>query len=402
MVKRMSVPGAPTRRVVVIGGGNAGLSIAGRLQRRRGLEVTVIEPRTSHVYAPLQSHIAGGAARASEAERPQAQATPKGVAWVRGSVTAVDAERNAVTLASGETIGYDDLIVAAGIEQHWDAVPGLSAAMADERGISNYTLPLAAKASLALRDLTSGTVVFAQCPEPASAAGVAQKPMYLAAEWWRAKGVAGDIRIVFVSPEPSASANPAVSAELQRKLDEYGIETHFSFDLLDVDAARREVTIGRGIHRESISYDLLHAAPPQRPAVWIAEGGLADADGFVDVDPQTLRHRRYSNVWALGDAAAVRTRRSGGAIRKQAQTLAKNHADALAGRRLSAVYDGYTVTPVTVSRRTVVFAEFDGDDRLQPTVPFWKTLYRERRLTWIFDRHILPQVYWHLILRGLA
>lgn len=392
----------PTHRIVVIGGGNAGLSIAARLQRRRGFEVIVVEPRTSHVYAPLQSHIAGGAARASQAERPQSRVTPKGVRWVQDTVTAVDAERSAVVLASGVTIGYDDLIVAAGIEQHWDAVPGLSSAMADERGISNYTLPLAAKASIALRDVTSGTVVFTQSPEPASAAGVAQKPMYLAADWWRSKGVAGDIRVVFVSPEPAAFGNPAVSAELQRKLDEYGIETRFSSDLIEVDATRREVTIGRGIHRETIAYDLLHAAPPQRPAAWISESGLADGDGFVDVDPKTLQHRRHPNVWSLGDAAAVRTLRSGGAIRKQAQTLAKNHADALAGRPLSAVYDGYTVTPFTVSRRTVVFAEFDGDDRLQPTVPFWNSLYRERRLTWLFDRHILPKVYWHLILRGLA
>jgi sulfide:quinone oxidoreductase len=390
------------RRIVVIGGGNAGLSIAGRLQRRHRGEIIVIEPRTSHVYAPLQSHIAGGAARVSEATRPQSRVTPKGVRWVQDTVTTVAPERSVVVLASGVTIGYDDLIVAAGIEQDWDSVPGLAAAMADERGVSNYTLELAAKASRALRDLTSGTVVFTQPPEPASAAGVAQKPMYLAAQWWWSKGVARDIRMVFVSPEPTAFANSAVSAELQRKLDGYGIETRFSSDLLEVDAERREIAIGRGIHRETIAYDLLHATPPQRAAGWIAESGLAGSDGFVDIDPRTLRHRRHPNVWALGDAASVQTLRSGGAIRKQAQTLAKNLADAAAGRPLSAAYDGYTVTPITVTRRTVVFAEFDGSDTLRPTLPFWKSLYRERRLTWMFDRYILPKVYWHLILRGLA
>ena len=58
--------------------------------------------------------------------------------------------------------------------------------------------------------------------------------------------------------------------------------------------------------------------------------------------------------------------------------------------------------PFTVSRSTVVFAEFDDQYRPAPTIPFWKGLVRERRLTWIFDRHILPWVYWHMILQGRA
>ena len=45
---------------------------------------------------------------------------------------------------------------------------------------------------------------------------------------------------------------------------------------------------------------------------------------------------------------------------------------------------------------------FDRAGRLQPTIPFWRSLYRERRLSWIADRRILPWVYWHLILRGRA
>ncbi|MFZ8431502.1 FAD-binding protein, partial [Staphylococcus aureus] len=63
------MPDSPTAppRIVVIGGGNAGLSIAGRLHRARLGDITVIEPRETHVYAPLQSHIAGGTARASRA-----------------------------------------------------------------------------------------------------------------------------------------------------------------------------------------------------------------------------------------------------------------------------------------------------------------------------------------------
>ncbi|MCM3502924.1 FAD-dependent oxidoreductase [Microbacterium sp. P26] len=402
---RSTVPARATPRIVVIGGGNAGLSIAGRLHRARLGDITVIEPREQHVFAPLQSHIAGGAARASEAVRPQADVIPPGVRWLRDEAFTVDADARRVHLVSGGRIDYDQLVVCAGLRMAWEQVPGLPEAMADATGISNYDYDLAAKASPALRDFRAGTVVFTQPPEPASCGAAAQKPMYLACDWWRSIGVRGAIRVVFVCPDPVPFGIPAIDRELERKLDEYGIEVRYSRELRAVDAAARTATIGHGDAEETIAYDLLHAVPPQRAPEWIAGSGLAASDdphGFVDVDPETLQHTRHPEIWALGDAATVATRRSGGAIRRQAQALVKNMQAVLAGRTPTAKYNGYSVVPFTVSRGTVVFAEFDRQGRLQPSVPFWRSLYRERRLSWIADRRVLPWVYWHLILRGRA
>ena len=397
--------GMTNPRIVVVGGGNAGLSVAGRLHRAGLADITVIEPRTLHVFAPLQSHIAGGAARASEAARPQADVIPPGVRWLRDEVFTVDAETRRVHLVSGGRVDYDQLVVCAGMRMAWEQVPGLPEAMAADSGISNYDYALAAKASAALRDLRSGTVVFTQPPEPASCGAAAQKPMYLACDWWRAIGVRDDIRVVFVCPDPVPFGIPAIDRELQRKLDEYGIEVRYSRDLRSVDAETRTLTIGRGDAEETLEYDVLHAVPPQRAPEWIAGSGLAASDdphGFVDVDPETLQHVRHPEIWAVGDAAAVATRRSGGAIRQQAKTLVKNMRAVLEGRSPTQKYNGYSVVPFTVSRGTVVFAEFDRWGRLQPTIPFWRSLYRERYLSWIADRRVLPWVYWHLILRGRA
>ncbi|MGN7969185.1 NAD(P)/FAD-dependent oxidoreductase [Microbacterium sp. 22296] len=402
---------AAPARIVVIGGGNAGLSVAGRLHRARAGDITVIEPREKHVFAPLQSHIAGGAARASEAVRRQADVTPRGARWLRDEVFTVDAEARRVHLVSGEHLDYDQLVVCAGMRMAWEQIPGLPEAMADPTGISNYDFDLAAKASPVLRDLRSGTVVFTQPPEPASCGAAAQKPMYLACDWWRAIGVRDDIRVVFVCPDPVPFGIPAIDRELRRKLDEYGIEVRYSRQLRSVDAASRTLVIGHGdadrdsARDETLSYDVLHAVPPQRAPEWIAGSGLAasgDPHGFVDVDPETFQHVRHPEVWSVGDAAASTTRRSGGAIRQQAKVLVKNMTAVRQGRTPSARYTGYSVVPFTVSRGTVVFAEFDRRGRLQPTIPFWRSLYRERRLSWIADRRILPWVYWHLILRGLA
>jgi len=384
--------------VVIIGGGNAGVSIAARLRRRGVADITIIEPRQEHVYAPLQSHIAGGVADRREVVRSQADVTPQGVTWMPERVVSVQPGENSVELSSGRRIGYKNLIIAAGIEQRWDAIPGLEEAVAGTSVVSNYTLELAEQASAALRNLDSGTVVFTQAAEPASCAGVAQKPMYLACDRWRKLGLLDGIRVVFLTPEPAPFHIRAVADELTRTIDGYGIETHYGAEIAAVRSDAGEVDVVVDGQTTTIAYDLLHAVPPHAAAPWIRESGLHGDDGFVDVDPETLQHRRWDNIWALGDVASLTRIRSGGAIRPQAKVV----TDALTRPRKNRRYDGYSETPFTVSGRTAVFAEFDRHGRLQPSIPFWKTLYRERRFTYIMDRWVLPWVYWNLILKGRA
>lgn len=386
----------PLGPVVIVGGGNAGVSIAARLRRRGVADVTIVEPRHEHVYAPLQSHIAGGVAARHEVVRSQAAVTPRGVTWVPERVVSVHPEQSSVELSSGRRLDYGQLIIAAGIEQRWDAVPGLQEAAASASLVSNYTLDLAEAASTALRDFESGTVVFTQAAEPASCAGVAQKPMYLACDRWRAQGVLDRIRVIFVTPETAPFHIGAVASELRRTLDAYGIETHYGADISEVRSQSSELDIVAAGRTTTIGYDLLHAAPPHAAAEWITASGLQGDDGFVDVDRETLRHRRWGNIWALGDVASLTRIRSGGAIRKQAKVI----ADALTRPGDPEAYDGYSETPFTVSARTAVFAEFDRRGRLQPTIPWWRTLYRERRFTYVMDRWVLPWVYWNLILTG--
>ena len=391
--------------VVVVGGGNAGLSVAGRLQRHGVKDVVVIEPREHHLYQPMFSHVAGGTARASMATRPQASVMPKGVGWIRDAVSAIDPDSNRLTLVSGDTIGYDQVLVCTGIQKDWNRIPGLAAAMGSPSGASHYEFDLAAKASLLLRDLQRGTVVFTQPAGPATCAGASQKPMYLACDYWRAAGVLDDIRVVMIVPDPTVFGIPLIDEELERKVAEYGIELRCDTELVEVDAESRVAVIAHDGVTERLPYDLLHAVPPQSAPDWLKDSALpavGDELGFVEVDPHTLRHTRFPSVWALGDSAATTNSKSGGALRKQTTVVAANVEAALRGKPATSVYDGYTVCPFTVSRSTVVFAEFDDAYQLKPTIPFWKGLARERRLTWVFDRHILPWVYWHMILKGRA
>lgn len=397
---------AAQHEVVIIGGGNAGISLAARLQRYGVKDVAVIEPKDHHLYQPLFSHIAGGRAQAQEAIRSQESVTPQGVTWIHDAAAGIDAAANTITLASGSTVAYGQLVVCPGLQYDWDAVPGLAEAVHSPSGASHYEFELASKAWTLLRSMTSGTAVFTMPAGPIKCGGAAQKPMYLACDYWREQGLLDRIRVVMVQPYPTVFGVPEVDRELDRKIAEYGIELRTNSELVGVDAAGQTATI-RDLAAgtvEDLHYDVLNAVPPQSAPGWLKATDLpaaGDTGGFVEVDRQTLRHLRYPNVWSLGDAAGTTNSKSGGALRKQTKVVAKNLVAARKGKRLPAKYNGYSVCPFTVSRDTVVFAEFDDRYRPMPTLPRVPT-WNESKLSWVVDRDLFPKIYWNLILKGRA
>ncbi|MDR6987433.1 sulfide:quinone oxidoreductase [Paenarthrobacter nitroguajacolicus] len=392
--------------VVIIGGGNAGVSLAARLARYGVKDIGLIEPKDHHLYQPLFSHIGGGRAEVKEATRSQASVMPKGVAWIKDHAVDVDTESNTVVLAAGGTVGYGHLVVCPGLQYRWDSVPGLAEAVHSPYGASHYEFELAPKLWSLLSSVRSGTVVFTMPSGPVKCGGASQKPMYLACDYWREQGVLDKIRVVMVQPYPTAFGIPEVDRELERKIAEYGIELWTDSELVAVDPVARQATVRNNTTGTTgaLIYDVLNAVPPQSAPDWLKATdlpALGAGDGFVEVDPGTLRHVRYDNVWSLGDAAGTTNSKAGGALRKQTKVLAKNLVAARQGHPPTMKYDGYSVCPITVSRSTVVFAEFDDHYRPKPTIPKLRT-WKESRLSWWVDRTMFPQVYWHMILKGRA
>ena len=104
-------------RIVIIGGGNAGLSVAARLRNAGQDDVAVVEPQTEHFYQPLWTLVGGGAADRSESVRPQAEVMPQGVAWIKDAVTQIHPDERRLTLASEAEVDYDagDWFASAGL-----------------------------------------------------------------------------------------------------------------------------------------------------------------------------------------------------------------------------------------------------------------------------------------------
>lgn len=387
--------------VLVVGGGNAGISLAAKLLRDGFRGVTVVAPQPVHRYKPLLNYVGGGEATMADLERPMADVVPDRCTWIRDAVDAVDPAARTVRTRRGRTLRYTTLVLCPGLEEDWAATPGLQEAYADGWAASTYVPGSAPRVWPLLSGLRGGSVVFTVPPEPASCGPTALKPLFMACDHWRRTGVLAGLRVTLVLPEATATQVPRADEVLERAFARFGVEVLREARVESVDADLHSLTVASPAGRRVLEdVAVAHAVPRYRAPRWIAASGLAaDADpGLVDVDPATLRHRAHPAVWGLGDAAAVATRPSGGALRKQVAVLSANLAAARNGGELQR-YDGYTVAPITVARRTLTLAEVDRDGRLTPSVPLVDPT-RPRRATWWFDRYALPQVYWRRILRG--
>lgn len=386
--------------ILIIGGGNAGISLAARLHRYGHRDLVLVEPKLTHHYRPLLSYVGAGRARPGEIERPQQDVMPRGVRWLPTRVTGLDPQRSTVTTADGHTIAYDHVVVCPGSEPDWSAAPGSAEAVLAPGGSTNYLVDLAPKTWRLVQQTTAGTAVFTVPDQSAPCPQAGQKILYMACDHWRRTGVLDDIDVVLATESETVFGIGAVDRRLESAVEEYGITVHTATAVTRVDAAEQsiELTGPRGVVR--LTYDMLHLTPRYAPVAWVREAGLHDPrSGFVEVDPETLRHRRFPNVWACGDVADVAASKSGGALRKQTPVLARNLTAARKGRPATARYNGYSVSPVTTSMSRALVAEYDRDNRLTPSVPFLPLLKPSRAL-WTFDRHVLPFQYWHSILKG--
>ncbi|RKH99626.1 FAD/NAD(P)-binding oxidoreductase [Corallococcus sp. AB038B] len=396
-------------RVLIIGGGTAGITVAARLRRKGVRGVAVIEPSAQHFYQPLWTLVGAGAADIASTVRPEADYIPEGTQWIQDRAEEVDPVRQQVLTRGGARLTYDFLVVAPGIQLDWDRVRGLREALKTPFVSSNYDFRLAPKTWEMVRAFQGGTALFTHPATPVKCAGAPQKIMYLVADHLRRSGLAGKSRVVFGSGGKVLFAVQPFARVLEGVVERYGIETHFSHDLVEVRAHTREAlfAVTRDGRREvvTVGYDLLHVTPPQSAPDFIKRSALAHPDGpnagWVKAHKHTLQHPDHPNVFAIGDASDLPTSRTGAAVRAEAPVLVENLVAVMEGREPTARYDGYASCPLVTGYGRMLLAEFDYEGRPAPSLPFINT-FVERRDLWLLKKYGLPRLYWDWMLRGRA
>jgi sulfide:quinone oxidoreductase len=393
-------------QILIIGGGNAGLSLAAYLLRQNSdFDIAIVEPSDKHYYQPAWTLVGAGVYKLNDTIRNEADFIPKKSKWIKEKCASFQPERNQVTLASGETVTYDYLMVCAGIQLDWHKVKGLPETIGKNGVCSNYSLQYAPYTFECLESTKGGTVIFHNPPTPIKCGGAPHKIMYLSADYFRKKGILDKVDIQYWSGGTRLFGVDKYEKTLLKVVERGNIKLHFMERLDEIDGPnKRAKFVGFGEKNKGletwVDFEMIHVTPPQSAPDFIKQSPLANADGWVDVDIHTLRHNKYHNVFSLGDSAGVPTARTGAAVRKQVPIVTANFLAQMAGKPLPASYNGYSSCPLVTGYGKLVLAEFDYKNQPIETFPFDQS--KERWSMYFLKREILPRLYWNMILRGKA
>ena len=391
-------------QILIVGGGNAGISVAAQLLRHnKHLDIAIIEPSETHYYQPAWTLVGGGVFNIKDTIHKEAEVLPKETTWIKRKAASFSPEANTVTLDNNEIVSYDYLIVAPGIQLNWKEIKGLQETLGKNGVCSNYSVATAPYTWQCIKSFKGGKAVFTNPNTPVKCGGAPHKIMWLAADYFKRHGVFDKAKIEYWSGGTRLFGVDKYERTLKEVAARDKVELHFFTKLVEIDGPNKKAKfVGFGADNKDeeywVDFDMIHVTPPQSAPDFVKNSPLANTAGWVDIDKHTLQHVRYSNIFSLGDASSLPTSKTGAAIRKQAPVLVSNLLASIEGKPLPASYNGYTSCPVVTGYGKLVLCEFDYDNKPVETFPFDQS--KERWSMYQLKRRVLPWLYWHKILPG--
>ena len=392
-------------KIVILGGGTAGLSVASRLKRTlpaKDFDVAIVEPSSTHDYQPLWTLVGGGVCKKEESRRQEVNYIPAGAAWIKEKVATIQPDSNTIVTDSGKSITYDYLIVGLGIKIIWDGIPGLKETIGKNNVCSNYSYDIAEYTWDCIRNFKGGTAIFTMPGTPVKCGGAPQKIMYLADDAFRRQGVRDKSKVVYVTPQKQIFAVEKYRKTLDAVIARKGLEMQFGHELTAIDGPAKTAKVldkATGQATE-MGFDMIHVTPPMGPMDVIKNSPLADDVGWLAVDKYTMQSTKFANVFGLGDCINAPCAKTGAAVRKQSPVVVRNLISLIHGKPVDATYDGYGSCPLVTGYGRLVLAEFGYDGAILETFPFDQS--KERWSMYQLKRHLLPQLYWQGMLKGRA
>ncbi|WP_373071925.1 NAD(P)/FAD-dependent oxidoreductase [Sulfurimonas sp.] len=439
-------------KIVIVGGGLAGMSTAARLNNSiSNADITVIEPDPMSVsYQPGQTLVGAGIWDKSDIQYNRDEFVPSGVKLIKGSVTAFDPDNNSVTVDGSKEIKYDQMIITTGVILNYGAIKGLEGEItssgADNAAVKNSGITKDGLHSIYFQDGAEATwkgieeliekakahkgpeklqAVFTHPNTPIKCGGAPKKIMYLTNSRLEEAGVRDKVELTFYPNGGGMFGIKDYHDAIVEQFKARDFKWHYKHNLVEVDTAKKiavfdkhwqekgaydedleEYTMVTKHERVEVPYDFMHVTPPMKAPDVVANSAVGSAKGWVPVNKETLQHVKYKNVWSLGDVAAVPMGKTGGSARKQYKVVVDNMIAAMQGKELTAKYDGYTVCPLITSIGTVMLAEFNwaskpaGSGVNAASFPLDPT--QERWIWWLLKVYALKPMTIHGMLSGRA
>jgi len=396
------------QRVVVLGGGVGGTLaanlIARRLKRaisRQEARVTVVDATGRHTYQPGYMYIAMGNEKPERLVRSEKSLLDGNVDLVVDKVTRIDAAGQSVELASGETLRYDQLVIATGSRIMPELIEGF-----DTEAHHFYTPGAAAKLRKALDAFQGGRIVIGIAGIPYKCPPAPLEVAFLIESELRERGLRDKSEITFLSPINRAFTIESVSDMVTPIFGEKDIHLELLAGIAQIDPERK-VAITDAF--EEHPYDLLIVVPPHKGAQFLIDSGLAPKSGWLPTDRSTLQVKtvakaapgqadedipRYSNIHALGDTTDLPLSKAGSTAHFEAPVIAERVAAAVLGNKPAgkhATYGGKVMCFFEVGDGKGTLLQFDYDHPPKPPKP---------NQLWHLGKIVFNKTYWHTVPKG--
>lgn len=394
-------------QILIVGGGNAGISSAAKLLlKNKNLNIGIIDPSEKHYYQPAWTLVGAGVFDIKKTIKNQKNFIPEKATWIKDAVDVLDPQNNTVICTSGKKFSYDVMILCPGIQLDWDKIKGLKDTLGKNNVSSNYSFTTAPYTWEMIKNFKGGRAIFTNPVSPIKCGGAPHKIMYLAVDYWRKQGILDKCDVHYLSGAGVIFAVKEYADTLTGVVKKGNIKTHFNVNVVEIDSSTHTVFYeeknenGETV-RSSMTYDFCHAVPPQSAPDFIKKSPVTDpnnAYGYVEINPKTMQHARFPNIFALGDCSNAPCSKTGAAIRKQSPVVVQNVLSFVRNEPLTAEYTGYSACPIPTQYGKLMLAEFDYTNKPTMTFPFDQT--KPKRSMWILKKNVLPWLYWNKILKG--
>ncbi|GCB81331.1 hypothetical protein scyTo_0022158 [Scyliorhinus torazame] len=198
-------------------------------------------------------------------------------------------------------------------------IKGLPDGFNDAKIGSNYSVNFVEKTWRALQDFREGNAIFTFPNTPVKCAGAPQKIMYLSEHYLRKRGKRSKANIIYNTSLPVIFGVKKYADVLLNIVKARDIIVNYRLNLIEVRTDKQEAvfeTLDHPGETRTFQYEMLHVTPPMAAPDVIQKSVLADAGGWLDVDKENLQHKKYSNIFGIGDCTNLPTSKTAAAVGK--------------------------------------------------------------------------------------
>ena len=321
---------APKARVVVIGAGYGGATVAKYVALwDPAIDVTVVERGSEFISCPISNLVLGGNRTMQDITRGYDGLRKHGVQLVSADALAVDSAKRSVTLADGRTLAYDRLVLSPGIDFLYGDIAGYQGA--EPRVLHAW------KAGSQTEDLRrqleempdGGVYVLSiptapyRCPP-----GPYERACQVAHYFKRAKPRS---KVLVLDANPDVTSKGPLFKRAWSELYPGILEYRPQSKVIGVDGAAMTVRT----EFETIKGDVLNVIPPQRAGDIAFRAGVVTSNNrWCDVDWRSMESKAVKGIHVLGDStlSAPGMPKSGHMANSQAKVCAAAIVELMAGR----------------------------------------------------------------------